>query len=119
MTEVVRYLTRKVDAALRPLTAAQASPRALLQADLARARAELDNVKQAILQGILTSTTREMLETCERRVADLEAQLRTPSSGLPRWRSPPLSKVISAISARRSGPTWRTRGRSSRNFSAK
>src|SRR6516162_3406339 len=76
MTEVVRYLTRKVDAALRPLTAAQASPRALLQADLAKARAELDNVKQAILQGILTPTTRELLETCERQVAELDAQLR-------------------------------------------
>jgi DNA invertase Pin-like site-specific DNA recombinase len=47
--EVIRYLTLKVDAALRRLTAAQTSPRHLLQADLAKARAELDNVKQAIL----------------------------------------------------------------------
>jgi hypothetical protein len=76
--EVIRYLTRKVDVALRRLAAAQASPRVLLQADLAKARVQLDNVKQAILQGILTPTTRDLLETCERRVDDLEVQLRTP-----------------------------------------
>ena len=76
--EVVRYLTRKVDAALRRLSATQPNPRDRLQAELAHARAQLYNVKQAILQGILTPTTREMLETCERRVADLEAELRTP-----------------------------------------
>jgi hypothetical protein len=76
--EVVGYLARKVDAALRRLTGSQLCPRDLLQAELAHARAQLHNVKQAILQGILTPTIREMLETCERQIADLEAQLRTP-----------------------------------------
>jgi hypothetical protein len=48
-------------------------------AELIRAQTEIQNVKAAILQGILTPTTRELLETCERRVAELEAALRTPA----------------------------------------
>lgn len=75
---VVAYLTRKVDDALRRLTGAADNPRDRLTADLGRARAELENVKAAILQGIVTPTTRELLEGCERRVAELEATLRTP-----------------------------------------
>ena len=84
--QVVAYLNRKVDAALRRLVVAPDTPRERLAADLARAHVELDNVKAAILQGIVTPTTREMLEACERRVADLEKTLRTP---------PPPAKPVS------------------------
>ena len=45
----------------------------LRQGELARARAELEHVKEAIRQGILTPTTKTMLEEAERRVAECEA----------------------------------------------
>jgi site-specific DNA recombinase len=76
--KIVVYLTHKVDQALRRLTVAPEESRARLVSELQRAEVELENVKAAILQGIVTPTTRELLETCERRMAELEAALRMP-----------------------------------------
>jgi hypothetical protein len=47
-----------------------------LEADLRRARAELENVLTAIRQGLTTPATRGLLFECEQRVANLEATLR-------------------------------------------
>ncbi len=46
------------------------------QADFAKARAELENVKDAIRRGIVAPTTKAMLEECERRTAELETAAR-------------------------------------------
>jgi hypothetical protein len=49
------------------------------QAELDQARMELENIKSAIRQGVLTATTREMLEEAEAWVSSLEANLRIHS----------------------------------------
>lgn len=49
------------------------------QAELDQARTELENIKSAIRQGVVTATTREMLDEAEARVATLEASIRTQS----------------------------------------
>jgi len=59
--------------------------------ELAEARTELENITNAIRQGILTLTTKQMLEEAEQRVAHLEAALKAPAtkggnvSALPWW----------------------------------
>ena len=70
----------------------------LRQGELARARAELEHVKEAIRQGILTPTTKTMLEEAERRVAECEAavaaaqkmpaKIEPPSTSIGRYCSP-------------------------------
>ncbi len=47
------------------------------QAELAKARAQLENTKAAILEAIRTPSTKEMLDQAERRVSELEATLQT------------------------------------------
>jgi len=47
-----------------------------MEAELRKARTEMENIKLAISQGIVTPTTRAMLQETERRVADLEASVR-------------------------------------------
>lgn len=67
----------------------------LRQSELTRALGELEHVKEAIRQGILTPTTKTMLEEGEHRVAEGEAALAaarqvpakipTPSSSISRY----------------------------------
>jgi hypothetical protein len=67
----------------------------LRQSELARARAELEHVKEAIRQGILTPTTKAMLEEAESKVAECEAavvatrqmptRIESPSSSIGRY----------------------------------
>ncbi|SRR5579871_3283964 len=72
----VAYLTQQVDAAIARSAEGVGDRRARLERDLTRAKADLTNVLDAIRQGLLTPATRELLETCERRVAECEAALR-------------------------------------------
>lgn len=77
--ETVAYVSRKVNAAL----ARRAGPLSVAlkrrQAALAQARERLEHIKEAIAQGIITPTTKAMLEEAERCVAELEAPLQTPA----------------------------------------
>jgi len=67
----------------------------LRQGELARAWAELEHVKEAIRQGILTPTTKAMLEEAEHRVAEREtalaaaletpAKIQSPSASIGRY----------------------------------
>jgi hypothetical protein len=76
--EAVAYLTRQTNAALQRLVRQRLTAdgrRQGLETNLAQARAELGNVTAAIRQGIITPTTRAMLEDAEARVTRLEASL--------------------------------------------
>ncbi len=64
----------------------------LRQVELVRARAELEHVKEAIRQGILTPTTKAMLEETERRVAEGEAAVATAEK-IPTRIAPPSSAI--------------------------
>ncbi|HKV45403.1 MAG TPA: hypothetical protein VJT32_12150 [bacterium] len=48
------------------------------QTELAQARKKLENIKSAIEQGVVTRTTKAMLEEAEHRVQELESTLVTP-----------------------------------------
>lgn len=68
----LRYLERAVDAALERLRRHGPDLAAGRERALADARRELDNIAAAIKAGIITPTTKTMLEDAERRVAALE-----------------------------------------------
>jgi site-specific DNA recombinase len=76
--ETVAYVSRKVNETLARRADSPCVARKRREAELTKARAELENVKSAIRQGIITPSTKEMLEAAERRVADLEAALKAP-----------------------------------------
>ncbi len=82
--ETVAYITRKVNESLVRMAASPDAARKRKEADLARARQRLEHIKEAIAQGMLTPTTKTMLEEAERDIAELEAALQAP---------PPKSKV--------------------------
>ncbi len=50
------------------------------EAELAKAERELENIKKAIRQGILTPTTRTMLEEAEKRVGEVESTLKASAA---------------------------------------
>ena len=52
--EVIAYVTRRVEQAIAELRAVPDERRQLLEAELARARKEVDNIAGAIRQGIVT-----------------------------------------------------------------
>jgi site-specific DNA recombinase len=64
----------------------------LRQSELTRALGELEHVKEAIRQGILTPTTKAMLEEAERRVAECEASL-AAARQMPVKIQPPSSSI--------------------------
>jgi len=70
------YLDRAVAEAVERMTRRSGDATAEREAALRQARRELDNIAAAIRQGILTPTTRQMLEDAERRVAALEQAVR-------------------------------------------
>ena len=70
------YLSKAVDAALRDARGHSASLLAAKEGALQDARSELANIAAAIRQGIVTPTTRAMLEEAEQRVARLEEAVR-------------------------------------------
>lgn len=73
--ETLAYLTDKVNKALARLTVRPDAARQRLQSELDEARAKLENVKAAILEGIRTPTTKSMLDEWEQKAARLEAAL--------------------------------------------
>ena len=79
--EVVAYVTKRVNVALERLTATPDEVRQRRERELSQARWELDNVRNAIRQGIVTPTTKDLLEECEQRVAACEAALRAATLG--------------------------------------
>ena len=70
------YLSKAVDAALRGARGQSTAALAAKEASLQDARRELANIAAAIRQGIITPTTRAMLEEAEERVARLEEAVR-------------------------------------------
>ena len=70
------YVIRQVNEALARLTSTGDAARHRWQRELDHAQKELENVATAIRSGVLTHTTRGLLENCERRVAECEAMLR-------------------------------------------
>jgi len=82
--KAIAYLTRRVNDIL-------AQPRAprkdTLRRELDQAQQRLENIKTAIRQGLLTDTTRAMLEETELAVSQGKATLAAVDSGLP---TPPV-----------------------------
>lgn len=79
----VDYLTSAVNAALARAFQHAHDTDAQREAALCQARQELANVAAAIRQGIITPTTKTMLEDAERRVAHLEQAIRGSRRLLP------------------------------------
>lgn len=73
--EALAYLTKRVNEALTRLSAQGVSERRALEAELQNAREELENIKTAIRRGVVTDTTREMLEEAERKVQTIRANV--------------------------------------------
>jgi site-specific DNA recombinase len=73
--ETVAYVTRRVNEALERLTATPDEVRQRRERELSQAQRELANVREAIRQGIVTPTTKALLEECEERVTACEAAL--------------------------------------------
>ncbi len=73
--EAIAYLTQRINERLRQGTSAH-KPAA--QRELKAAREELEHIKDAIRQGIISPTTRSMLAEAEVKIARLEAALRVP-----------------------------------------
>ncbi|MHB8731758.1 MAG: recombinase family protein [bacterium] len=76
--DMIEYVTMHVREALRRLSAPQADARRQRDCELAHARRELGNVLAAIRSGLSSPSTKALLESCERRVAELEAALAVP-----------------------------------------
>lgn len=74
--DTVAYLARKVNEALERLAATPNRLSNRLQFELDQAQGELENIKTAIRRGIITDTTKTMLEEAERRVAELKGAFR-------------------------------------------
>ena len=87
--EAVRYLTRRVNEILaQPRT----PRRDAANRELEQARQDLENIKSAIRQGLITATTKAMLEETEARVARGEAAVR--EADLPDGKLAVLPKLI-------------------------
>lgn len=89
--ETVAYVAAQVREAVMRLTSGTDERLAMRRAELARARSELENIARAIRMGVVTATTRAMLEDAERRVAELEAAVRV-APGLPSL--PPVEAAV-------------------------
>ena len=70
------YLSHVINVAVEHAVQRSADAVTQHEAALRQARKELDNIAAAIRQGIITPTTRQMLEETERRVAVLEQAVR-------------------------------------------
>jgi hypothetical protein len=75
LPEALPYLTKRVNEALTRLGAQGVSERRALEAELQNAKEELENIKTAIRRGVVTDTTREMLEEAERKVQTIRANM--------------------------------------------
>ncbi len=71
------YLIRRVNESLQQANSRSTSERRTLEARLRDAEAKLENVKAAILDGVRTPSTKEMLEEWEGNVQRLRAELKT------------------------------------------
>ncbi len=70
------YLENAVNAAVKRALAQSTDTAARREADLRQARQDIDNIASAIRAGIITPTTKLMLEDAEQRVAALEQAIR-------------------------------------------
>jgi hypothetical protein len=77
---VIDYLTTQVNEALARRMMSSDSLRKQKQHELDQAQKELANVKRAILNGLDTPITKDMLLECAEKVNELEAELKAPSS---------------------------------------
>src|SRR5262249_47340780 len=78
--DVIAYLTDRVNKVLAMRTMSSEDLRKQKQSDLDQARRELANVKKAILNGLDTPITKEMLLECAEKVDALESELKTQQS---------------------------------------
>jgi len=83
----VAFFVREFNAAVKRLATEPDERRQGLEAQLRQARSELENVLEAIRQGLTTPATRMLLLEREQRVGELEAALRA----LPSRSSPPAA----------------------------
>lgn len=79
--EAIAYIVKRANAILQER--ARESKRSLgdwkkIESDLSQAMSELDDIRQAIRQGLTADLTRRMLEETEARVRDLRAKLENP-----------------------------------------
>ena len=77
--ETVAYVTKKVNESLVRKSPFPGSQRKKVESALSQARQRLEHIKEAIAQGIITPTTKAMLQETEERVAELEAALQAPA----------------------------------------
>lgn len=73
--EALAYLTKRVNEALTRLRVQGVSERRALEAELRNAEEEMENIKTAIRRGVVTDTTKEMLEEAERKVRTIRANM--------------------------------------------
>ncbi len=73
--EYLAYLTRRVNDALSRLGTENTLGRRVLETELRDAEKELENIKIAIRRGIITDTTKAMLEDAERKVQTTRAKM--------------------------------------------
>lgn len=78
--DVISYLTDRVNKAIARRTMSSDDLRKQRAVELNKARKELENVKKAILNGLDTGITKEMLLQCAQKVDTLEAELKVPLS---------------------------------------
>lgn len=113
--EVLSYLSNRVNKALADAAMPAGDLRKQRCVELADARRNLDNIKSAIEQGVVTPTTRNMLMEAEERVAHLEAAIRLPAQKSKIVHLPGVVEACSATSKARSTPIRTTPEHSSPN----
>jgi len=83
--EAVQYLTRRVN---EILAQPRVTRRDEADQELEQARQDLENIKSAIRQGLITATTKAMLEETEARVARAEERsCGRPTTRIETWSS--------------------------------
>ncbi len=74
--QTVAYIAEKVNEALARRDGSHSEQRKRLESELAKVRAEAENIKSAVKLGKATAALLEMLEEAQQRTAELEASLK-------------------------------------------
>ena len=107
----VAYLTRQVEKALTRRNSQGLAVRRAAEADLRGAEAELENIKSAIRRGIVTETTKTMLEEAEAKIQRLRTETATvPKAATVRLLPGAIKKYVSNLQALLATDTERARG---------